>query len=334
MKKNSPDLQQPGLHIDQQVDMLEYLFAILNAKYRIVLLAILVAGAVFGFSVLIPDKFSATSVLAVNINENPGGVAPKTYRGNDALGLLEHDFIIDATPANELDRLLARLRSHSFVQSFIEKHNLLPLLFPTLWSAETESWVDSAPDLREAVNIFKSSYLSIRHDESNGLLFISFTTLDPVFSAELANIYSADFNAYVRTLELNQLTTRRLYLENRLSEVQNMEVHRSIYRLLEAQLAVESLLYARENYPLEAIQPAMVPLFKSYPSRKKWTVLAFFAVIFLGIFTVVAWVILKKIRSGLAAYSVRQGGNNSAGAPAIEVTQGDAEPGSRDGWVK
>lgn len=320
------------MHIDQQVDLLEYLYAILRAKYRILILAILVAGGVFGLSKMVANKYTATAVLAVNINENPGGVAPKTYRGSDALGLLEHDFIIDAAPANELDRLLARLRSSAFVTHFIEQKDLLPALFPNLWDAQAEQWIEKSPDMREAVALFKASFLGINHDESNGLLFVSFTTHDPVFSADLANEYTEVFNVYLREAQLKELKSRRAYLEQRLGEVQNIEVHRSIYRLLESQLAVESLLYARNNYPLEKIQPATIPLFKSYPARKQWTVLAFFGVVFLGIFCVIAWVIFKKIRASLAAYAPPKPVIEDVKATKSRFSEFKAKS-SRDEWI-
>ena len=297
---------EPPIHIDQQVDLLEYLDAILRSKYRLLLAAIFAAASVFGLSKLVDDKFTATGVAAVNINENPGGVAPESYRGSDALGLLEHDFIIDVAPSNEIDRLLSRLGGYEFTKFFIDKYNLLPLLFPNEWNDKTESFEEGfKPDYRVATKIFREEHVGHSLDEKSGLLKVYATTHSADFSAEIVNNYLIAFNEFIKMRSVDTMNSRRAYLERRLNEVSNIEVQRSIYRLLEAQLGVESMIHARESYPFELIQPANPPLYKSYPSRKKWAVLAFVGIIFLGMFFVIGLVLLKKMRIALAEYKLR-----------------------------
>jgi hypothetical protein len=87
--------------------------------------------------------------------------------------------------------------------------------------------------------------------------------------------------------------------------VSNTEIHRSIYRLLEAQLAVESLINARANYPLEMIQPATEPLFESYPNRKKWTAFTLIGLVFIGIAGVFTIALVSGLRHDLKAYADR-----------------------------
>ena len=96
--------------VDDDVDLIEYLQAILRYKYRIVLSAVAIAGVVFGLSLLVDNQYMSTAVVAVNIKEKAGGVSPKEYRASDALGLLEHDFIIEGVHSNELDRLIALIK--------------------------------------------------------------------------------------------------------------------------------------------------------------------------------------------------------------------------------
>ena len=114
---------QPGLHIDQEVDLLEFLHAILRVKYRILVLSILIAGAVFGASKLVENKFKATVLVAVNISEGFGGTKPGQYRGSDVVGLLEYSFMVDEPAENELDRVMARLGSSTFIELFIDIFN-------------------------------------------------------------------------------------------------------------------------------------------------------------------------------------------------------------------
>ncbi len=284
--------------------LLKYMHQLLCHKFRILILAILGAGAVFGLSWLVEDRFSAEATVAINVSETPGGVRPKDYRGANTIGVIEYDFIIDGTQSNERERHLARMESFGFISSLITELNLLPWLYAKDWNETKKSWKELIePDMREAVKEFKSRVLYIDIDKKTDLLNIRITTDTPTRAAYLANEFVRAFNQYIRSLDAEELKGRRAYLENRLKEVSNTEMHRSIYRLLEAQLAVESLIFARENYPLEMIQPATEPLFESYPPRKKWTALSMVGLVFLGFAVVIVQGVMSALRRDLKAYA-------------------------------
>lgn len=284
--------------------LLKYLHQLLRYKYRIIIMAILGAGLVFGLSLLIEDRFSAQSTVAINISETPGGIQPNNYRGANTIGVIEYDFIIDGIQSNERERHLARMDSFGFISTFIEQQNLLPWLYANDWDAGKSQWKQGGePDMREAVKAFKSDVLYVHIDKKTDLLNIRMTADSPQQAAQLANAFVSEFNRYVRTLDAEELKNRRTYLERRLKEVSNTEIHRSIYRLLEAQLAVESLINARANYPLEMIQPATQPLFESYPKRKKWTALTLAGLVFLGFGGVVIIGMVSALRRDLRSYA-------------------------------
>ena len=286
--------------------LLKFLNQLSRYKFRIALVAILGAGIVFGLSLLLEDKFSAQATVAINISEDPGGVQPNNYRGVNTIGVLEYDFIIDGIQANERERLLARMDSFNYISTFINQQNLLPWLYEEFWNADTSEWTeDFEPDMREAVKKFKSEALYVFIDKKTDLLNIRITSSSPDFSANLANTFVKSFNDYLRTLDLEEIKNRRNYLEQRLNEIKNSEIQRSIFRLLETQLAVESLINARANYPLEVIEPATVPLFESYPARKQWAALTLVLLIFLGIAFVVSMNVFNALRRDLKDYALR-----------------------------
>jgi len=297
-----PQKTQPG-SADYQL-VLKYLHKLLRYKYRVTIIAILGAGIVFGLSWLLEERFSAQATVAINISEAPGGIKPKEYRGGNAIGVIEYDFIIDGTQSNERERHLARMESFGFISSFISKHEILPWLYAKDWDEKSQSWrTGIEPDIREAVKEFKSKALYVGTDKKTDLLIIKITANTPHRAAYLTNEFVDAFNLYIRSLDAEELKSRRAYLEQRLTEVRNTEMHRSIYRLLEAQLAVESLIFARENYPLEVIQPATEPLLKSYPPRKKWTALTLIGLLLLGYGTVIIGGIVTTLRRDLKAYN-------------------------------
>jgi uncharacterized protein involved in exopolysaccharide biosynthesis len=177
-------------------------------------------------------------------------------------------------------------------------------LFAGDWDAAGKSWKGGVtPDLRDAVKAFKSRSLFVHIDEKTDLLQVRVTAESAQRAAKLANEFVQAFNHYVRVLDAEELKNRRSYLEQRLKEVSNTEIHRSIYRLLEAQLAVESLIHARANYPLEMIQPATEPRFEAYPNRKKWTALTLVGLLCMGFAGVAVIGVLGALRRDLKVYA-------------------------------
>lgn len=290
--------------IDQEVDLLEYLHAVLNRKYRLIALAMLGALLMFALTFLQSNIYLATAVLAINIDEKPGGVAPKEYRSGDTVGLLERDFVIGSAAINERDRIMARMRSARFSELFINENDLLQYIFYKQWDSAKKKWKeDFTPDIRDAIKTFNDEIRGVDYDEKTGLLLVSFKTRDAEFSAKLANIFVIRYNKYSREKSLDELKDRRHYLESRLREIQNLELHRSIFRMLETQLAAETLINARKSFPLEEIQPAVPPQLKMKPKRLFTAAISFIGFLFLGVTVVVGTVLFGKINNGLSKYS-------------------------------
>jgi uncharacterized protein involved in exopolysaccharide biosynthesis len=195
------------LGIDNQIDLLEYIGALAYNKYKIGAIALVGSVLVLGITFLMDNMYTSAAVVAINTNEKPGGVAPKDYRTTNAIGLLEHDIIIDATPANEKERLLARMRSMRFSNIFIDENNLIPYIYHKHWDEEQKKWKeDFLPDKGEAIEVFQKNMRAIELDDKTGLLLIYFKTRDAELSAKLANIFVKRYNQYIREISLAENT--------------------------------------------------------------------------------------------------------------------------------
>lgn len=294
-----------GFNIDQEVDVLEYLHALLRFKYRIVIAATLCAIVMFGISLTLESQYTSTVTLAVNYNDKPGTAAG--YQADNTLGLYEHDFLLDAANAhsNEVHRILSSLRSIGFVETFIIENDMYPMLFAEHWDEEQKSWKnDFKPDIRWAsINLNNIRFLDFNDDTE--LLKVHFTYTDPKVAAQLANNFAPSYNSYIKDKQAKIISKRRDFLNQSLNETDNLELKRSIFRMIESQLAAESLLIARDDYPLEVIQPALPALYKSSPHRKKWAAITFVGVFILGVVTALGTVLIGKIKDGLKQYDFR-----------------------------
>lgn len=293
---------------EQEVDLLEYIARVLQAKYRLIGLSVCMAAITLGITFLMPNLYTATATVAFNRYDQPGGVKPMDYRGSDTVALLERDMVIDISPENEKDRLLTRMSSYDFLSLFIEQQQLGQFILPDQWDDEKKVWKagdNKSHSMQEAVRTFNEKILHLAFDKISGLMKIHITTNNPEMSAKLANEFVFFFKEYQKNLILTELSNRRDYLENSLKKTSNLEFQRSIYRMLETQLSAEALIHVRSNYPIEMITPALPPLIKSSPKRLLFSMIAFIATLFIGVSYLIGSVIYEKTARELKKYTNR-----------------------------
>lgn len=294
-------------------------------KYRVFALAIFMAALSFGGSFLLTPKFSAQNIIALNLTDGPGGVNPSEYRGSNTLGVVEYEFLVKASQGNERDRVMMRIRSYDFLSYLFTVEDILPVLYPDLWNSEDNTWLNGTiPDIRQAVIDFNKNMFSVFADARTELITVQITETDPERATRLANSIPGHFNEFIKNLEVSELDARRVYLEERLGQIRNTEMHRSIYRLIEGQMSIESLINARQNFPLEVIQPATVPLFKSFPNRKVWTMAVFIVTLALGFLGVLVMNMVSVLRKDLSKYE----------ESISETEVGNIESDSDNMWVE
>lgn len=289
--------------IDEEIDLLEYITKILNNKYQISLISIVCAAIVYGLTHLIPVKYESFVRLAlVEVNEL-GGVSPDNRRAPEAITLVEQDFITQTINDNHQDRVIARMRSNKFTQKFIEDNELLPIIFSKRWDKERKKWKDNfTPDIILATEIFKEKICRIHRNEENNLMIVTIKLGNPLLAAEIANKFVHKFNHYRRTFDINNADKKISFLRKTLEQTNFLEMQKSLYRLIEAQLIIKMLASSKEQYTVEILDPAIPSLYKSSPEKKKITLLTFIGVFMLCIIFLVAQIILKKINTALQLY--------------------------------
>lgn len=302
--------------LDDEIELIEYVVAVFRVKYWILLAAFLGAVAGYGIAKALPDRYEASVQLALRDQVSPGGVAPDERRAPQALTLVEQSFVLRNVNENYRHIVMARMRSRSFSLHFIEKHQLAQAFFAEHWDAEQQAWRgDFKPDINEVVKIFREQVRSVVHNPENDLLRVYMRWHNPRLVAEWANAFVADFNDYWRQRVIDESDQKRLFLMQQLRETSVVELEKSIYRMIEAETAVEMLARARDNYVLEVLDAAVPPEYRFSPSTKKLVAFGFFGGFVLAIVGVIAWVVMRRIFRAIQAYRAR-------GEP---VPPGDAE---------
>ncbi len=173
---------------------------------------------------------------------------------------------------------IATLQSREFVRDFIEHRGLLPLIFSGQWDASANRWIngngDGAPDIRDAVEVFRKRVLRVDEQPSTGLVRVTVEWTDPELAADWAASLVQQLNIRLRERALIRAESNISYLQEELTQTTVVTLHQSIGRLLESEF--QNLMLARGNdeFAFRVIDGATVPKDRVWPKRSLIVVLA------------------------------------------------------------
>ncbi len=293
--------------IDDEIELLEYVISILNNKYKIFLISIVCASIAYGLSFFMPVKYESFVRLALVEVKELGGVSPDNRRAPEAVTLVEQDFITNAVNDNHQDRVIARMRSRVFTKEFIEENNLLPIIFSKRWDKNKKQWKDNfTPDTTLASEIFKEKICSINRNNENNLMIVKIKLGEPQLAADIANLFVHKFNHYRRTSDIKEADRKISFLRKTLEQTDFLEMQKSLYRLIEAQLVIKMLANNKEQYAVEVLDPAIAPLYKVSPAKKKIAILTFSGIFLLSIVLIIGRIVFQRVSASIALYEKKK----------------------------
>lgn len=295
------------LVIDEEIELLEYVTAILRNKYKIIIISLFCAGIAFGFSQFLPVKYEAVTNIALVEMDSLGGVAPDNRRAPEMMTLLEHDFLTNTVYENYQERIMAKMRSRVFTEYFILKNQLLPIIFHKHWDSEKKQWIsDFKPNMTLAARMFKKEISGIEHFKENNLMIVRIRLGEPKLAADLANRFVDDFNTYMREKAIKEADEKLFFLKSELKNTNIVEMRKSFFRLMEAQLVAKMLASNKMEYAIEVLDPAIPPIDKASPARKRITLLTFIMVFILSVVYIIGRIVFKRINASIKEYNEKK----------------------------
>jgi uncharacterized protein involved in exopolysaccharide biosynthesis len=149
------------------------------------------------------------------------------------------------------------LRSRGFLADFIDRNQLLPILFSADWDPESKQWTTEAPPtIDDGVERFRSQVLKVFQSPGISTIRIGADWRERELAAQWANALVATLNERMRQRAIDQATKSLQYLEDQLTETTAVELRQSIYRLIEEQLNGLMLANVHREYTFEVLDPA------------------------------------------------------------------------------
>ena len=285
-------LLQQQLHLqntqnqDDEIDLAELWRAIWAGKFTIIIISMIFAVASVFFALSKPDIYKASAILAPASDEGGGmgGMAGQ-------LGGLASMAGISLGGGGSVDKTalaLEIIKSRSFVENFITKHDLVvPLMASKKWDRTSDTLIineemyDSVknkwlrevkapqtpePSSWEAFQAF-SRLVSVSQDKSTSMVTINIAFYSPELSKLWLTWLIQDINEFMRDQDQIEAQASIDYLTNQLSNIKVASMETVFYQLIEEQTKNIMLTMVKKEYVLKTIDPAQVPDTKDQPKR-------------------------------------------------------------------
>lgn len=201
---------------------------------------------------------------------------------------------------------IATLNSRQFLHGFIERHNLMSILFASRWSVSESKWKDSRwstpPSLDDGLRLVRANVLSVTEDRRTGLVRLAVQWGDRELAAQWANLLVQEVNDELRLEAVQESQANQRYLRGELVKTDVLELRQAVFGLLETELKKEMIANVRAEYAFKVIDRARPPDAGSYVSPRRMLLIAFGAVV--GFLLGTAIVLLRAANAGLRNWPV------------------------------
>lgn len=159
------------------------------------------------------------------------------------------------------DEALEYLRSRIFTAAFIQRHGLMPELFPGKWDATHSQWRDppNAPTLAEGVSKFSKKVRQVAEDRRTGIVRVAVIWSDRVAAAQWANWLVAEADQALRDKAVAELSRSIEYLKAESARTSTVEVGSAISKVMETELKNAMVARTRDAYAFQVLDPAIAP---------------------------------------------------------------------------
>jgi uncharacterized protein involved in exopolysaccharide biosynthesis len=270
-----PDSTLAPYYEEDTIDLLA-LWRIL-AQHRRLLAVVFLLGMLLATAAafLMTPVYRAEVVMAPVTEEKGGNLSALAGQFGGLASLAGVDL---HSGANDVDRVLATLKSRAFLMPFLQQEKILPLFKQSL-SGDTSSTLD-------IYETFANDVLDIRKENKTGLVTVGIEWSDPELAARWANTLVARLNEHQRQTAIKEAQQSIDYLNQQLNETSVVDMQQAIYRLIESQTKVIMLANVKKEYAMQVIDPALTPEKPVRPQRVLILVLGAVLSLMSGVFVV------------------------------------------------
>ena len=269
-----------------EIDLAELWRAIWAGKFTIIIISMIFAVASVFFALSKPDIYKASAILAPASSEGGGGLGAMAGQLGGLASMA--GISLGGGGVDKTALALEILKSRSFIETFIAKHDLLvPLMAAENWDVPTDTlildtelydqasnkWIREVkapkkpkPSSWEAYTEF-SQLVTVAQDKATSMVNIDIEFYSPAIAKQWLNWLVEDINEYMREQDQVEAQASIDYLTNQLGNIKVATMETVFYQLIEEQTKNMMLTMVKKEYVLKTIDPAQVPDTKAKPKR-------------------------------------------------------------------
>lgn len=305
--------QQPGSAgrpVDDEIDLLDYLRVIWRHRWMICLLCPLAMGLTVVISFNKPRQYESAVTIVPPLDilqqESAGG-----------LGSLNNPLLrrmMDTAAGSIAKMYVEILESREVADTIIDRFHLM----------EVHEKVRYRTEVRQRLR----ANTSIKTTDG-GAVRITVVDRDPNRSTAIANAYVEELDKRNKKLSVSQATSKRVFLENRLKEVESklskidntlsreVETQERLYQILVEQYEMAKIEEARNMPTIQVLDPAVVPELPAGRGTIKKGVLVGVAAFMLGIFLAFTVEYIARVRHREQVDAHADAGETTATDPGV-----------------
>jgi len=261
---------------DGELNLLDYLRVVCKFRRMIVLICLIAVAITAIASLLLPKVYAATAsvVPPLDILQRESGIA-------DRFGAIKSSILSDAISVTSIVNMYAGiLKSRAVTGRIVDRFNLM-----NIYEAEYRN--DAIKTLKGNMAIDVSV---------EGIVSVTVEDTDPNRAAAIANAYVTELDKQNKKLSSGQATSKRVFLESRLEEIEqelsNIEnipakqaqIKEMLYELLSRECELARIEEAKSMPTIQVLDEAVVPEKKSKPKRRQMVMLSGVASLFFAVF--------------------------------------------------
>lgn len=268
---------------EEEINLLDYIRVIFKYRRMILWICGIAIVTTVIISLLLPKIYSATTTIVppTEILQKGSGLAGALVRGESSISLIVGEAI---DVKNIVNMYVGILESRVVTDAIIDRFDLLRIY-------DVKKRFEARKKLQKNTTATASRENIVR---------ITVEDRDPNRAAAMANAYIEELDRQNKRLSAEQATSKRIFLENRLKEIEEKlskkenilsreaRIQEMLFELLTREYELAKIEEAKSMPTIQILDEAVVPERKSKPKRTLMVMLSGITALFVAVFAAFA----------------------------------------------
>ena len=273
-------------NFDDEIDLRELFYVLLEGKWIIVSLTAFVSIVGVIYSLLLPNIYESKALL---VPINPSGSISRSLGNYGSLAGLAGIRLPSAVDEGNSLKAIKKINSLSFFKNNILTNISLPeLMAVKSWDSKTNTvafdkniydtnsntWIldpsypqKQIPSAQESFEVFTRRHLSLTEDKESGFITLSIKHKSPYLAKQWVELIVNEINNFYRQKDKLESEKAVSYLNQQFSMTGLSEIKQVLAQLLQEETKKLTLIEANQFYVFDYIDPPAVMEKKSEPKR-------------------------------------------------------------------